>query len=199
MSTDAAGVGATTPDGPADQPPARRLSKPLLLGAIGMVVILALALGLAWFLHRSSTSTMREEIASLKKQITEKDKTLAEAQSQVANLSLQMKALREYAVARSSGNVTTQKTETTESKPTAESAPADAGTGKKAGAHEMAVTPGSEEKTGERAKAPASPPDAAHPVERKVKRVPTSQTCDLIGKSPEEQAAILKRCVELID
>ena len=62
MSTDAAGVGATTPDGPADQPPARRLSKPLLLGAIGMVVILALALGLAWFLHRSSTSTMREEM-----------------------------------------------------------------------------------------------------------------------------------------
>lgn len=201
MSTEAAKAAAAAPtsDNATEQPPARRMSKPLLLGMIAAILVLALTLGLAWLLHRNSTSAMREEIVLLKKQIEEKEKGLTEAQSQVANLSLQMKALREYAVARSSDSVKTKQEETAESKPAGESPPAEASTSKKSGARETTAAHGNEETASENTSAPASPKDGARPVEKKAKKTPTNQTCDLVGKSPEEQAAILKRCVELID
>jgi hypothetical protein len=51
-------------------------------------------------------------------------------------------------------------------------------------------SPGGKEKTG-------APEASVSP--KAVKPKPPAQNCELVGKSPEEQAATLKRCVGLID
>jgi hypothetical protein len=48
------------------------------------------------------------------------------------------------------------------------------------------------------AKEPGIHPE--HPITTKAKKPQTAvQNCELVGKSPEEQAATLQRCVNLID
>ena len=199
MSTDAAEATQSAADNSPEQPPARRIGKMLLLGTIGALLGLAVVLGLAWFLHLNSTRTMKEEIVLLKKQIAEREKALTEAQSQAANLSVQMKALREYAIARSSGSTPAQEADSQRAIPPATAIQAETVPSKKTDEPKATASQGNGEKTRDDALARTSPPGNSHGAEKKEKKAPTTQTCDLVGKSPEEQAAILKRCVELID
>ena len=197
MRTDAAETTESVADNSAEQAPAPRISKTLFFGTIGALLGVAVVLGSAWFLHLSSTRAMKEEIVLLKKQIAEREKALTEAQSQAANLSIQMKALREYAVARSSGSTPSREADSQTAVPPATAVPAETASNKETGEPKATASQGDGEKAKDDAKARTSPPGGSHGTEKKQKKAPT--TCDLVGKSPEEQAAILKRCVELID
>lgn len=160
---------------------------------ITVVVILSILIGVlltvmvvgAFFYYQRS-SELQSEVRSARDELKGKSVALDEMRAQIEALSRQIFALKEYSIARSSSGKASGKE--------AAAPPASGGTepGPPAAAETSKATasPAAE----------ASKPDTAPlPPVRKVKAKPAGQSCELAGKSAEEQAAILKRCVNLMD
>jgi hypothetical protein len=150
-----------------------------------IVVILSTLLGVlltvivaGTFLYYKSSKALHAEVLGAKDALKEKSLALDEMKAQIEVLSRQVHLLKEYSVARS--NAAGEKVKKAES--TAPAVPDIAAIAPK--------SPGTKE-TG----APPEPP-----IPPKAKKPQTvAQNCELVGKSPEEQAATLQRCVNLID
>lgn len=150
-----------------------------------IVVILSTLLGILLtvivagaFLYYQNNKILQAEVLVAKDALKEKSLALEDMKSQIEVLSGQVHMLREYSVARS--NATRENVKKAES-----AAPVELDNAALA-----PKSPGARE-TG----TPLKPPIA--PKAKKPQTV--AQNCELVGKSPEEQAATLQRCVNLID
>lgn len=152
------------------QAPRSRIAVIVLSIVLG-VVLTAAIVGAYW--HFQASDSMQAEMKSVRAKLKERNLALDEMKTQVEALSKQIHALREHSVARS-GSAQVQEAKV----PEAPSAPTS-----------DAAQVGSE---------PAVRTKVAAPSAKKNTKRP-SETCELAGKSPDEQAATLKRCVELID
>ncbi len=159
-------------EAPATKP---RLSIVVVLSAV-LGVMLALGV-VGAVLHIQSSRTLRAEVVAVKKELVQKSLALDGMKEQIDALSQQMRALREYSVARSGASAGN-------GKPREDAVPSAEAVVKEP------VAPVAARKT----ESPAVP---AKPAVKKQK--PPPQNCELVGKSPDEQAATLKRCVSLID
>ena len=150
-----------------------------------IVVILSTLLGVLLtvivagaFLYHQSSKALQAEVRGAKDALKEKSLALDEMKAQFEVLSRQVHLLKEYSVARS--NAAGEKVKKAEG-----AAPAVL--------DNAAIAP----------KSPAARETAAAPeppIPPKAKKPQTvAQNCELVGKSPEEQAATLQRCVNLID
>jgi cell division protein FtsL len=147
------------------------------------------------------------EMQALKNELKERNRVHDDLQTQIEALSRQMAVLKEYSVARSSAAVRARET-----KPEAE-AKADADAAVVQSLPPVAVgappandkpvvsdKPAASDKLQAGAPSVPAPAVSPPPEQPKVKRSkPEGQSCELVGKSAEEQAAILKRCVGLMD
>jgi hypothetical protein len=153
----------------------------------------------------------------VKSELKKKDQSVDEMSAQLVSLSSQMNVLKDYSVARSGASgEKNSKNECApvvpEVHPTVESPEAKGKThafeppavlSSNKSKHEPAsksnpddALPRQNSPSEAKNKAPVPEPAAA-PVVTKSK--PVRQDCELVGKSPEEQAETLKRCVSLID
>jgi len=154
---------------------------------LSIVVILALLLGSVLtllvggaVLHFQQRSALQNEARVATEALKEKSQTLGEMKAQIEALSRQMYSLKEFALARA-GAEGEKKTENEVLVPATTSAATSKAAGNK-----------------EAAKLPIVPAPEPAPVVAK-KPAPEAPNCGLVGKSPEEQAATLKRCVMLMD
>lgn len=150
-----------------------------------IVVILSTLLGVLLtvivagaFLCYQSRQDLQAEVVGAKDALKEKSLALDELKAQIDVLSRQVHMLKEYSVARS--NAAGEKVKKTES-----TAPAVL--------DNAAIAPKSPG-----AKDTGAPPEPPIPPQAKKPKT-VAQNCELVGKSPEEQAATLQRCVNLID
>lgn len=163
-----------------------------------MLGVLLIIVGIGTFLHFRNTRALREEVLVVKKALKEKSAALEDMTAQVANLSKQMNVLKEYSIARS--HTAEEKKKEMEKRKVEEKTaeqeahvpvPAPKAAAHEAKTHAVAEKPGKAEIT-ETAKVRTM---KAKPVAQK----PAPKNCDLVGKSPEDQAAILKHCVSLLE
>lgn len=145
---------------------------------ISVVVILSILLGVLLALgsvgaywHWQQSNALQAEMRVATAALKEKSVAVDEMKAQIEALSKQMYLLKEYSVARSSA----------------------AGESKA-----EAATPSNAAADTKDAAVVEAPTPAPVPVKAK-KPKPETQNCELVGKSAEEQAATLKRCVTLID
>lgn len=161
-----------------DAPPKRRLNlTPAVMLMILSGTLFALLLGGAIY-HVLSGKALKAELAASKKELQEKAQQVDEAHEQIAGLSKQVRSLREFSAAK---------------------------------AAEVAALAGCEPATAGKTAAAPQPgaPDGAAPENRKVAPIasapsarrsrPAVQDCQLVGKSAEEQAATLQRCMQILD
>ena len=158
---------------------------PDLSSKFTIVVILSTLLGILLtaiitgaFLCYHNGKALQAEVLAVKSTLKEKSLVLEDMKAQYEVLSKQVNMLKNYSAARS--HAAGEKVKNAEDTSpavvdNAAIAPKSQG-GKETGATpESPITP--------KAKTPQS----------------VAQNCDLVGKSPEEQAATLKRCVNLLD
>lgn len=154
-----------------DTPPEKkpRLTLVLILAILLGTLLTLLIAGTIY--HVQSGKALAAELAATKDELKRKTALFAELQEQVAGLSRQMHALREFSVAKANAVA--------------------------AATSEPPVAP-----------ATNTPPASSEPETKKEKPVstpaakkaePTAQDCQLVGKSPEEQSATLKRCMQSVD
>ncbi len=150
---------------------------------LSIVVILSILLGILLTIFAAGVSfhfqqrrAMEAEVTAAKVELQEKAKALDEMKAQFEVLSKQVYALREYSIARSHKAVDADKTKAT----------AGASADPAANSPQPSVASGKCD-------------TSATPDSRKPKKKPDSENCELVGKTPEEQAATLKRCVGLMD
>ncbi|WP_301100402.1 hypothetical protein [Propionivibrio sp.] len=147
-----------------------------------IVVVLALLLGVLLtiivvgaFIYYQQSTMLEAEVFALRDELKAKTIALDEVQEQNAALSRHVKVLKGYAIARSVvASEAAGKTESTA--PVVK--PVESG----------ANFPETK---------PHSPEALTLPKAKKTK--PETQDCELVGKSPEAQAATLRRCVGLLD
>lgn len=157
---------------------------PVAKSNISLVVILSTLLGILLtvlaagaYLHFQKSSAMQSEIAAANDALKEKNLALDEMKVQIEVLSRQVHVLKEYSVARShTGREEGKKVESADPE---------------AGSIETAS-----KSPGEKGKILS--PEAPDPQSAKKKK-PEAENCELVGKSPEEQAATLRRCVGMMD
>lgn len=144
-----------------------------------LIVILAVLTGVLFMFaiggviyHVQSRKALEADLANTKDELSRKTQLLSDSQEQVVGLSRQMHALREFSVAKANAVAAAVANEP--------SAPAPAST---------PPAPVEPEKI-------KSKPVAA-PAAKKSRM--TGQDCQLVGKSQEEQAATLKRCMQTLD
>ncbi|MEI7430644.1 MAG: hypothetical protein WCL27_09325 [Betaproteobacteria bacterium] len=166
----------------------------IVLSVLLGIAVLVVAIGGVLFYQRSKA--LHAEVNAVKKEMKEKYSAYVELQKQVEALSQQMNVLKEYSIARSGGEskaLEAQSAAVAESvppglKPVPENLPAIPAKANAAALKSNQVA----------AVAPA--PEIVPPQAQKVVRQkPEGQSCELVGKSAEEQAATLKRCVGLMD
>lgn len=143
--------------------------------ALGVVLVVGMV-GAYW--HLQASDSLQAEVRSVRAKLTEKSLALDEMKNQVEALSSQMHALREYSVARS-GAAPVKDAKVPEAAVAQPAAPAS--------------------DTVAAVKDPSTRAKETTPAGEKKNTKRPAATCELVGKSPEEQAATLKRCVELID
>ena len=133
---------------------------------------------------------LEAEIVMAREEIKKRDIALDDMKAQVEALSRQIRALKEFSVARSRSNGAGKAVVAPESAlPSEVSAVPTPMPSSPANTKEVA-----KENTGSAARADAPP------VPAKAKQAkPDAQNCELVGKSPAEQAATLKRCVGVMD
>jgi dsDNA-specific endonuclease/ATPase MutS2 len=147
---------------------------------LSIVVVLAMLLGVlltvllaSAYYNFQRTSALQDEVRIANAALKEKSQAVEEMKTQIEALSKQMNLLKEYSVAHS--------------------AVASAKRAENAAPATIVELPKTEiEKT--KKEAPAAPLP-----EKMKKPKPESQNCELVGKSVEDQAATLKRCVDLMD
>jgi uncharacterized protein HemX len=153
---------------------------PVAESKLTIVVILAMLVGVLLtvgavgaYLHFQQRQALQGEVLALRAELIQKNLALDEMKGQIEVLSKQMHALKEYSIARSSAAGEKDKKVEAAQADGAANAPKSIDAAEKRGAPQ----------------APSLP---------KLTR-PNVQNCELAGKSPEEQAATLQRCVNLID
>ena len=151
-----------------------------------IVVVLSVLLGILMtlgavgtYFHVQESRKLQAEVRVARNELIQKSLSLDEMKSQIEALSMQMNMLKDYSVARSGNAGEKAKTKESAVPPvvdvTASNIPALAGI-----------------------KGKAALPVVPDPRVAK-KNKPEAQNCELVGKSPDEQAATLKRCVSLLD
>jgi hypothetical protein len=203
-----------------EAPPAKR-KFPLImvLSVLLGVSLVVVAIGGVLFFQRGKA--LQAEVIAVKKEIQEKNIVYAELQKQVEALSQQMNVLKEYSIARSSVTKDTELQPETlaegvpvvlkpEPKSVATAAPS-------VPAVEPVATVPAKAGVAVPAAVPAKPSIVAPTVSKSnpvaatapeivtavapkvVRQKPEALSCELVGKSAEEQAATLKRCVGVMD
>lgn len=161
------------PEVAAEAPPAKpKLTLVVVLSMLlGIVLTLLLAGGIIAY---QRSKALHAQVLAANEQLKEKSQAVDEMKAQIEVLSKQMHLLKEYSIARSSPLGDKNK------KPAA-----------------AAAAPNAAES------APPAPVAEAAPTlpakARKPKPKPDGQNCELVGKSAEEQAATLRRCVGAMD
>lgn len=188
---------------------------------ITLVLILSLVIGVLVTLliggsiyHVQSRKALVAELAATKAELKQKTALFSDLQEQIAGLSRQMHALKEFSVTKA--YAVAAATPGSEA-PAAEPAPPPPARSEAEAKKQEAVsaTPAKKEKKketekeAEKAKEKAPQPTAApastteskagtsEPVARKAKPAPLD--CQIVGKSPEEQMATLQRCTQAMD
>lgn len=158
---------------------------PVVSPKLTIIVILSTLLGIMLtvivagaFLYYQNNTILQAEVLVAKAALKEKCLAIDDMKSQTEELSRQVHMLKEYSVARS--NSAGEKVKKAES----------AAPGVIDNAAIAPKSPGAKETS-----APPEPPIAP----KAMKPETVAQNCELVGKSPEEQAATLQRCVSLID
>lgn len=169
---------------------------------LSIVVILAILLGSVLtllvggtFLYFQQRSALQDEARVAKDALKEKSQALGEMKAQIEALSRQMYSLKEYALARSGAEGEKKKENALPE--VLVPAVGSATVAKAAGNKETAKLPVAPVAAPAPASKPASAPEPAPAVVKKA--TPEVQNCGLVGKSAEEQAATLRRCVMLMD
>jgi len=168
----------------------------IVLSVLLGIALLIVAIGGVLFYQRSKA--LQAEVIAVKKDMKEKNSAHVELQKQVEALSQQMNLLKDYSIARSGGE-----TKALEAQPAAaaESVPP----GLKPVPESVPATPAKTNAVASKsnpvaAVAPATAPEiVAPPAQKVIRQKPEGQSCELLGKSAEEQAATLKRCVGAMD
>ncbi len=155
---------------------------------ISIVIILAMLLGVLLtvgvagaFVLLQQSRALGKEVLTAKADLKEKSIALEEMKTQIEALSRQMNALKEFSIARS-GNAKDKSRLTENNAPSVDAA--------------VMASPSSDAKE---VAVVVVPEVSAPPKVKKDKPKPDGQSCELVGKSPEEQAATLKRCVSVMD
>lgn len=148
---------------------------------LALVVILSILTGvlLTWAVgatvyHFQSGKALQAELAVAKEEAKRKTLMIDELQEQIAGLSKQIHALRDFSVAKASGVAGEAIAAAGKQQPPAEASPS--------------TTPAGTTAT----KETPSPPVAKKPK-------PAGLDCQLVGKSAEEQMATLQRCTKAMD
>ena len=152
---------------------------PVVKSRLSLVVILSIVLGVLLtagavgaFIHFRSSNELQAQVLAARNELKQKNLALDEMKAQIVALSGQVYVLKEYSIARSSR--AGRKDAKVENGVTA-NAVKSVECNEKSGTAEVPVPP--------RTKKPKS----------------DKPNCELVGKSPEEQAATLKRCVTMFD
>lgn len=162
-----------------EETPAAKSKLPLVVILSGLVGILLTLLAAGVVLHFRASNALQAELLKMSAELKTKARAVDDLQTQIGALSSQMDILKDSAAARSGS--ARERARIKDAEATASESEAKAQAGK------------------EKAAAPAAAPVAAPVPPKPVKPKLAPQTCELVGKSPEEQAATLKRCVGLID
>ena len=168
---------------PDREEPETVVEAPVVKSKISIVVILSIFLGVlltsgavGGLLYFQLRKSLMAELLLAKTELQAKSKAVDEMKAQIQALSLQMDFLKEYSVARSSEDADKNK-KTDKSTSVTENSTGD---GKSALGKDAVVL-------------------TAPPPPSKIKKERPKPACDLVGKSPEEQSAILKKCVTQMD
>ena len=187
---------------PGDGVREERMSKLPLIALVCGALALLIAVGGLVFVQMGKAG--HDEVKALRSELKKRDASLTEMHNRIETLIGEVAKLTEAEARRAEAAAQAEKA-------AAEAAEAEAR--KAAEATEAAAKAAAEKESKEKGKAKpgaAVPPAApVAPVPKGGATQPVSvatapvksggQGCDLVGKSPEEQAAILKRCVSLID
>ncbi len=151
------------------------------LVVVSMLFGFVLCLGMvAAYLAYGKIRSLQGDIVAVREEVKKKNAALQDRQEQIEALSRQISALKEHSVARSRNNATPREA----IPPVGSSSPATS----------IVSAPGVQ------LPGIATKPGAGIAVQpRKKKAQPETENCELVGKSPEEQAATLKRCVSVMD
>ncbi len=154
------------------------------------------------------TRALQSELTTVRKELKERGRVAGEQQTQLAALSQQVEAMKTELAAKAAESAAKEeaakaaaeaKAAEIPAKPVAPAKSVAPSTPHKASAVEKApVAAASEPVRNEAAKADTAKAEAPKAVAAKAK-APEPFSCDLTGKSPEEQAMILKRCVRVMD
>lgn len=155
---------------------------PVEKSKLSLVVILSVLLGILLtlggggaVLHLRESMALQAEMLTIRAELNKKNLALEDMQTQIGALSSQMNILKDSAAARSGSASERARQKEVAAQVTGGSESKSSGGKEKTGAPEVPLPP------------------------KAVKPKPPAQNCELVGKSPEEQAATLKRCVGLID
>jgi hypothetical protein len=174
--------------------------------SITVGILLACSIGIS-IIHFQSGKGQAAELISLKDELKRKTQLVNDSQEQVANLSKQIHALREFSVSRAQAvaAATIQQADQA-ARPPAPAEPEE----KKPEPISLPITKKSKSPQ-PAAAVEKSEPSAAIAVEPEAvkaktasappakKTAPATQDCQLVGKSAEEQAATLRRCMQSVD
>lgn len=177
------------PEVPGSVPDLKPRFTPLVIVSMLLGFLLCLAGFGAYFSYQKSRG-LAAEIVKAREEIKKKDDALESMKAQIEGLSRQISTLKEFSVARSGANGAGKAGAPPEpALPLAASAvPAP-----------MPSSPANAKEPAKDNAASAAKADAASVSAKEKRAKPDAQNCELVGKSPEEQAATLKRCVGAMD
>ena len=172
-------------------------SRPSLLAIAALATaVLALLAAVGVFFAQSGKAG-HTELQALRAEIKKRDAALGELNQRVETLSAEIVKFAEAEAKRLEAAEKAAAEEVQRKAAEAAEAAAKEAAAKEAAAKEASKKPEPAKAGKPRAAAPA--PTAERPVAAATPVRSGGQSCDLVGKSPEEQAAILKRCVSLMD
>ena len=172
-------------------------SRPSLLAIAALATaVLALLAAVGVFFAQSGKAG-HTELQALRAEIKKRDAALGELNQRVETLSAEIVKFAEAEAKRLEAAEKAAAEEALRKAAEAAEAAAKEAAAKEAAAKEASKKPEPAKAGKPRAAAPA--PTAERPVAAATPVRSGGQSCDLVGKSPEEQAAILKRCVSLMD
>lgn len=163
-------------------------AKSRLTPLIAVSVLLGFLLGLGGvmaYVGYEGNRALQAEVDAARADIKKKNAEIEDLQGQIEALSAQIGALKEYSVARSRNGGP------------AKPPPATAPTGAEVPVGPKTAFPPSSAPSGR--ESPGRSATVASAVPKDARRKIDVQNCDLVGKSPEEQAETLKRCVSAMD
>ncbi|SDH09387.1 hypothetical protein [Propionivibrio dicarboxylicus] len=193
--------GTTEDDSPGLRGLIARFAPMIGAGVAGLFVLILIG-GEIYFAVK--TRTLQSELTTVRKELKERGRVAGEQQAQLAALAQQVEAMKTALAAKSESDAKEEAAKApTEAKPAEAAAKPVAEPAKPvapAAAHKAPVAaekqPVAAKNEAPKAEAPKA--EAPKPAPAKAK-ASDAFSCDLAGKSPEEQAVILKRCVSVMD